>query len=417
MSMFDAKDLTKPRPGFLYEPRVLWGRGKIVQYSAITDPGVVIDTYVTQPSPTNYLNGERWPIVLTRMITLAQGPFGQPWLGGTLMNTVPVEIGALGASRLSLGSVLGLVDPLPSNDPPTAIDARFLGDFGRGLVNSNQLPATRPTLNVARWDFEHALRLPPAAFLEWQVSGRIPNYVVDTSLVPVTFDANFYASAPNEAAQWPASAITKRRMPLPQLTIPTAQYYFLNDPPYDYYVINEGSTTKYSGLPPFGFSNAGPESRLYPPDSTFTSRDAVQQKASYDLPTNLSGMSIAVDQNELDNFTATGGYQGSALTTTYSRIRTRNGGTGNYWWRDGAPLAICTPTITPASVSCLKRPMALQPGEGFKLTIPRSYQSFAPSLPFAGLVQPDPVGQPDLFFLVFEVDFYISFCGYAVVEA
>ncbi len=46
-----------------------------------------------------------------------------------------------------------------------------------------------------------------------------------------------------------------------------------------------------------------------------------------------------------------------------SRVRTTNAGSGEDWWRPGAPLALTLDTITPAAVFMLPFPITLTPGD------------------------------------------------------
>ena len=65
-----------------------------------------------------------------------------------------------------------------------------------------------------------------------------------------------------------------------------------------------------------------------------------------------------------------------------------------------------------ATVSPLSRPLALQPGEGFKLSLPANFRARDLALPYSGVSGVEP---PVTTFQ--QAVFYISFCGYAVVEA
>jgi hypothetical protein len=414
--MFDVRELTKPRPGALCEPRVLWGMGLIAGLQPEDDNPYVS---VLLPGRDSYLNGERWPIVLTHMITLAQSPSGFAFVGSDVVNQMPIELGGLGTSRYSVGQVRGLVSPLASGESIEPLDVLANDQAPLHALFDPTRPAEtarlpqgriRSVQNLVRWDFEHTLKLPPAAFVEMQLSGRVPT-VIDTRTVPTEADVNFYASAPREGAQFPASALTRGRFAIDQLTVPAAQFYY-----------NQAAFTGQDaegvplGFPVRPFENliGGPQSQLYPSGQVFTSRQAVQQKATYDLPMNLAGMSVAFQQDALDRVmhAGTGTVPGTLAATTYARMRSRNGGTQNYWWRDGAPLAVCMPTITPGVVSKLDRPMALQPGEGFKLTLPRDFDPASLRLPFDGTEVGDRTRFPAGFLV-----YYISFCGYAYVEA
>lgn len=406
--MFDVSELTKPRPGLLYEPRVLWGMGVVSALAPVGDPLIT----VTLPDARNYLNGERWPIVLTHMITLVQSPSGFAFLGSDLVNQIPIELGALGATRYSVGQVRGLVSPCASGESiePLSVLANDVAPlqpllYG-GAPNTTAVGPRgrlRSVQNLVRWDFDHTLKLPPAAFVEMQLSGRVPT-LVDTSALNPEADVNFYASAPQEGAQFPGSALTRGRFSIGQLTIPTAQFYYAQ----------AAAQTEGGAVTVLPFQNlvGGPVSQLYPSSQVFTSRQAVQQKATFDIPTQLAGMSVAFQQDALDAelYAATGTVPGSLATTIYARMRSRNGGTQNYWWRDGAPLAVCMPSITPGVVSKLDRPLALQPGQGFKLSLPENFDPNTLRVPWDGSRDADdqPIGT---------LSYYISFCGYALVEA
>lgn len=407
--MFDVRELTKPRPGFLYEPRVLWGMGyitKVDQGNGSFYPQV----QVVLPGRDSYYNGSRWPIVLTDVITLVQSPAGFPYLGDGLIGQIPIELSALGGARYSLGQVRGLVQPKASTESLEAVDpVNYDPVPTENLIvgtGTQDLPVSRlrSVQNLARWDFDHTLMLPPAAYLELQLSGRVPTFT-PTSDVPVKADVNFYSTAPDEGAQWPGSTMTRTGFAIGQLNIPTAQFYYQALQADG--VNGEGDPVPFNTLPFQGFAG-GPLSQLYPPGQVFTSRQAVQQKATFNLPTRLHGFSVGFDQNALDVALAPN-IAGPLSTTTYVRARSRNGGTQNFWWRDGAPLAICTPSMTPATVSKLHRPLAVQPGEGFKLTLPSSFKVDDIVLPYAGRNDDEVRFSQGVF--------YISFCGYAVVEA
>lgn len=399
--MFDVRQLTEPRPGLLYEPRVLWGMGLVTR---LDDGDGVVN--VRMPGRDSYLNGSKWPIVLTGMITLAQAPSGYGSVGASLMSQLPIELGALGGSRYSFGRVSGLASPVASRESQESVytlspDVPPLNQLASGVVPEAQL---RSVQNLARWDFDHTLKLPPAAFLEMELSGRAPT-IIDTSAVPVTADINFYAGGQGGRANWPGNTLTRTNFAIAQATIAAAQTYYATP---GATIQTDGGPVLFNALPFQGFTG-GAERALYPARQKFTSRDAVQQKGNYDMPTDLSGFSVGFDQSALDEALGITQMAGPLSATTYVRARSRNGGTQDYWWRDGAPVAICTPTMTPGVVSKLDRPLALQPGEGFKLTLPSDFDPSTLKLPFGGTTADD--------FQLNQCVFYISFTGYAVVEA
>ena len=408
MTLPSVADLLRPRPGYFYEPRVLWGMGLFTVVRGEDAPVVNI----VLPERDSYYNEWRWPIILTDVITLEMSPQGRVSDGGSIVGQLPFELGSLGSARYSLGPVRGLLRPQPSGDaveplsprnpdPVALTELGFTGDVTRSAIHY------RSSLNTCRWDFQHALKLPPTASMELQLSGRPPT-IVDTSAIRTSMDVNFFAGSPDQKAMWPQSTITRRETRLDQLTLDASRFYYSQAVQGSINVGEGGTPTAF--VPPFGIGGA--QQQLYPNHQTFTAVQANRQKANYNLPSHLTGFAVSFDQTELDAALYAAdptALVGPLSTTIYARARTRNGGTGNYWWRDGAPLAITTPTITPAVTHKLARPLAVGPGEGFKLTLPNLTPSALMGLPFSTTLGDDTQ--------LYQSVFYLSFCGYALVEA
>lgn len=410
--MRDAHDLLAYKPEFFYEPRVLWGAIGLYQNPDPTRDET-FGVFLLPPNYNDYLNGGRWPIVLTKVIAHAMHTTGYPESAAHFINRLPIEIGLASGLRYSLGEIAPgfAVRPMATAREPLdpLNDAPALMSLGRDFVDPRTI--TRDVQNTMRWDFDQPCVLPAAALMEVTLSGRVPT-VFDTSAVPVEIDTNFYAAAPKEGANFPGSAYTKQRAVMPQLTVDAANMRYQN-------LFGSFSTTGGEGSFPFAPFNGffgGASTQVYPQELTFTSKQMVEQKATFVLPTKLRGMSVTIDQRALDDeFQYAEGVPlpGSLLSTTLARVRSRNGGTGAYWWRDGLPLAAAFPTQTPGMVSDLARPMVLQPGEALRVTVP-------PQVPFRGtppgewaLPAVSPPGQSPFPQAVV----YLSFTGYAVVEA
>lgn len=398
--MRDAHDLTVFKPDFYYEPRVLWGAIGLYR----DDDG---RTRLLQPGRDDYYNGSRWPIVLTKVIALAMHPTGYPESASHFIGKLPIEIGLSGGSRYSLGEIA------------PAFAARAMGTAREPLDYLNDAPAlmsmgtalaltpntrTRDVQNTVRWDFDHPCVLPPAALMEVTLSGRVPT-LVPTSTTPVEIDTNFFAAAPGEGANFPGSAYVKQRSVMPQLTNSAAAQRFQG-----LFGANAGGGEGSFPDGPFDGFAGGAETKVYPPELTFTAKQMVDQKATFVMPTQLRGLGWTIDQRALDDevlYTAGSPLPGSLLCTTLGRVRSRNGGTSAYWWRDGLPLAAACPTQTPGLVSDLARPITLQPNEGLRVTLPNL------SLHDIAL----PTVTPDQQTVRPQGIVYLSFTGYAVVEA
>lgn len=88
----------------------------------------------------------------------------------------------------------------------------------------------------------------------------------------------------------------------------------------------------------------------------------------------LTGFSVLVDQIDHDELLhGTPGYSGHPLAPLSQRIatraRTETGGTQEWWWRPGAPLALVTPSQTSALVQRLEEPIVLAPGQCLQIEV------------------------------------------------
>jgi hypothetical protein len=121
----------------------------------------------------------------------------------------------------------------------------------------------------------------------------------------------------------------------------------------------------------------------------------------------LSGFSVMVDQTEYDDaLQASSAYANlstSRIAPMAMRIPCRAGsdaGSQEYWWRDGAPLALVCPTITPAMVYELPKPITLHKGEHIELEfqVPWGHVTSASAYVFSN----------------YQIG--VSFCGYAAIK-
>lgn len=121
-------------------------------------------------------------------------------------------------------------------------------------------------------------------------------------------------------------------------------------------------------------------SALFPPSQAITPKNFAQQSpiaSNSPIETRVSkftGISVAIDQIDYDDAVATalGGalFPPSPLSLrTGVRARVRAGGSQTEWWEPGAPLALVMPTITPASVYTLERPITLAPGDQMEIEL------------------------------------------------
>jgi len=415
--MFAPKDLLENKAGFLYEPRALWGFATYNQ-SSVTEGR---PTIITNFDRDAFFNGSRWPIVLTHACAMIVVPGGYPILTETMLPLLGIRVGMRSGPKFGLSHVAPNLELGASKEAQTpgffSIGPEGAGILQAGAGQDLPLVLSRSVTNTVRWEFDHTLKLPPDAFMELQLSNRVPT-IIDTSTVQVTSDVSFYAEAPKQPALFPGTVYTQQQArDMQQLSNyaaaqrfgeslqPTTQLvYDPTIPP------GEGGPGYVPVTVPQAFAGyfGGPAEQIYDPTLAFNSREMVRQKSTFALPTNLKGYAIHIDQRALEQeFVSTLGFgaPGSLHATTLARARSRNGGTGNWWWRGDAPTALVSPTNTPAASSPLSRAIALQPNEALSITVPNVCD-----FPIPAIGAPAGVGP------VRQLVVYLSFCGYAVVE-
>jgi len=117
---------------------------------------------------------------------------------------------------------------------------------------------------------------------------------------------------------------------------------------------------------------ASAEQSFWPPEATFNATEFDRQEATRSGSTKLLGLSVAFDA--LTYFERIGeatSNQSGGIAPLAQRVgcqvRTTNGGSGDYWWRPGAPLSVVLDNITPAAVYDLDAPITLSPGDSLIL--------------------------------------------------
>jgi hypothetical protein len=382
-----ANELLKPQPGFYYEPRALWSATLSRTSSNLYSVSTPID-------PNTLYNGEKYPIIFTHVIMQWVTEGGLTTTVQRAGASIGLSIATAGGPRYSKHYAPMLLEPVPAAEPL---------DPASFATNPMLLTANptwyRPTVNRCAWDFELPPVLPADAMLEIQLGARVPT-LVDTTAATPTADINLYTpTAPGTPANWPQMTYTRQAVSIAQLSVAAAtQRYQPYADALTQFLTSGGelppTITFYAGY------TGGAEAQNYPPGQQLSPREMLRQKASYNVPTNLGGLAITFDERSIDETSRA--TAGPLSMTTPVKVRTRNAGTQAYWWRDGAPLSIVSPTMTPAFASRLSRPLTLAPGEAFDVQLQQGV-----------LNAPLGIGEDD----DLNTFFYISFCGYAAVEA
>jgi hypothetical protein len=163
---------------------------------------------------------------------------------------------------------------------------------------------------------------------------------------------------------------------------------------------------------PFPLNNFLPvainQPQAWPPLSKFNTQDFDQQAGTRQGSGRITGLGVHINQTLYDDDLQNAGAP-IAGNPVYPmcmnigcRVRATNAGSGNWWWRPGAPVGLVLDTITPALVHELARPIVLQPGDSLEVSLEPVRTTVIPLSP--------PVTVNPITFLG------ISFNGYASIE-
>jgi hypothetical protein len=128
----------------------------------------------------------------------------------------------------------------------------------------------------------------------------------------------------------------------------------------------------------FGYSGnvfTNGSNRFWPADQQLSSKAYGAQNATDAGSTPVTGFGVHLDQIDYDDDGIDGvvGLANQPITPLAHRIGVRarmtDGGSGAYWWRPWAPLSLVCPTLTPASVYVLPKPITLERGDNLELEL------------------------------------------------
>lgn len=337
---------------FTHEPRALWT--VVRQQAAATE--ATKNTALVRVNKDHFRNTSRYPMVLTHQLVCAINYLYRQYVATPVNDITDVQ------NSMAIQNLVEVYISAPYSLHYT----QRLGPISLNPAEPRAMPSMRYSLaspfasspfGISRWTFDKPLVLPSKVGVDFDLSG-------------MACPAQFAVTVPNTrmtiAFDEASSGIFggNNRM-TEQPGVPT---------------VGSGVSLLWgrqqSNLPfgadQFGFT-AAPQSftdQLWPPQLSFQANRYNRQNTNRGQSHNfLTGFGVLLDQINADvtlNGTAapTGGNQVAPLSTRIAcRARTRNGGSGEWWWRPGAPLALVTPTITPAIVQKLAEPITLNPGE------------------------------------------------------
>lgn len=346
----------------VYEPRSLWSIAN-VQAVADSDPQQI----TVSLNRRHFTNGTRWPIYLRRIVlsgvnyllnTPADPTVDQLFFmqGLDIINRVRVSFSA--PFRYHLNSKLnpdawvstGSLTPRPTWEPPP---------FNPSTDNLSN------NFGTSQLKFDYPLYIPRTASVEWQLSRFSPflqpNGNPQLDMVKATM---LYQES---GGMFFGNARTHTYTLQPWLPP-------VNDQPPSPFL----NTEEKWPFPPDNFSFLGTfsdatRSDWWEPRGLFNTRQFNAQNATRDGSTEITDIratlnQLAYDQNINTQFQTEFGVPlaeriAPLCTRVGTRIRTVGCGSGAWWWRPGAPMALVMDTITPALVYQLPQEIVLEPGD------------------------------------------------------
>lgn len=370
------------REGILYEPRAFWGVG----YLDTEDGDTGVPSGVLRLPREFFLNGEKYPVTL---LYACVSPVNYTFDiynnsgAGSSANTRNCGVAAMLDSQVVVSSpqrqhYLRIPGPTQALPP----HPRWENEPAQAAVP----PAVQRSspFNTYAWDFDAPMVLANRANLDFDLSRyTLPGFMPGTNNVFAwvgfhEIGATFYQGMAR----------------LDNFLVQAQQ-------------VVAGSQTLY-GADGFGFSALGQGVGAWSSTQRFNAKEFTAQSQSSEGSVPIVGFQVMIQQQAYDSLVIANVPALTAAPTTIAslgtrigtRARMRQGGTGAYWWREGAPLALVSPHRTVAQVHELHKPITLGPGDSLEveLTMPLGM----------------PVGETTRE-RVTQVG--VSFCGYAAIES
>lgn len=344
--------------GILYEPRAFWDVAR-VRTNVNPSARVVLNRQ-------NFLNGEPFPVTLTKLL---MAPVNFKWREHVqaAAPTTVTTYRADGASSLLTARVQLSVPQRQHYSRRVLVTAGYTArptwepqirnSTGAGGLN---LQFASSLWNTCRWQFRRPMILPKLGTVEFDLASI------------VTLDAALDATPP-------AFSIVFDEGPPPGTPAPGRLLLPGNGrlrPRTTLVVRSQSALPPLFGADPFGDGGGTPGS-AWDAQNRFSAEQFDQQNANASGSGPLQGFAVHFDQIDFDATLNANDVDAGANNNPISpialripcRARTRNGGTGHWWWRPGAPLALVCPTITPAQVYKLPVPITLQPGDSIEVEL------------------------------------------------
>jgi hypothetical protein len=389
-------DIYNPPIGTIWEPRAYWDVARIDG----SESAQIGSTISVQFKKEHFRNEGRYPVELDHVLI---APVGYTFKNFDGINDPPVlPVGDFGAcaSVIQKSKILISVpnrqhygfDPLPiSTWTPQPVDDILMN-------NDPGFPAGSGMLGVCRWDFDPQRRLvlPRNANCTLQL-GR---FLLQPAATGPSF--NFPNRLPAHVAFWEEGIYHEGSKQFPWNAHGRWRAAEIiaagDDDDPDVFPIADG----------LGF-NGGTDANTsaWSGESAVRFKDYKDQESSRAGHNSVGGFAVHIDQIDYDAEIQTdAAYTGFPIAPISLRLPCRarsDAMSQEWWWREGAPLALVCPSLTPAQVYKLPQKITLHKGDVLEveMQVPGGIET-TPASPSTGV------------FSIFQVG--ISFTGYAAIK-
>lgn len=382
---------------FTYEPRVLW---TVQSIRAATSEASLAAARVVVP-PDELRNVGKYPITLTHMIV---GGVGYAFRQLDVPDPVPAPAAGFVQNSMSAPNLLEVLISAPYS--------QYFYRKDMPLMAWHSVPHSTPGMfysavsyasslwGMTRWDFPRPLRLPRKSTIQFDVSAwNVPG------LQALAEDQDAFLAVSFEEAH--TGMFNGNNRHKERVRIPIA------DPG----AATAGSPWYPQAGPPVPMDGwgavAGEVPDTFPAAGRFRADVWNRQESDRgQRDTHYTGFGVMIDQISYDEaINALGGNFANQPVAPLSqkvatRARVTDGGSGQWWWRPGAPLSLVCPTINNAAlVQELIEPIVLGPGERLEVELQApvggTFNTAASSV--AQQIRP-------------YFNLGLSFCGYATIQ-
>jgi len=335
----------------LYEPRAYWDVGTFLPDLVPTDTNQAQREIVFNKD--SFRNISRNPVKLTKFNLCMVGAASQD-----------------GLNLLSQASFF-LSAPNRQSWSFTPLEASTWKQDQKGDPSMlySATPRVSGLMGTSRWMFDHHFELPRDGVIQFDVSGV--GYTTTESPNNVDGGAYYTFAFFEDGGRFGGNARIRQREPIRECPVALA-------------LGQTAGIWPAGNLPtfPYGYvpKGAGPfSSKTWADEGQFKTKTWRENEITRgQMGSRVAGFQVLVDQIETDDRVAANPLlpvPAPMATRLITRCRTTAGPTGEWWWREGAPLALVSPDAGPALTYTLPRPITLEPGDQLQLECltPRVY--------------------------------------------